>query len=105
MRKTFWVRPDRSQHDALDALTAALKSQKVSLILDADIASFFDEIDHEWMLMFLGYRIAGPRLLGLICKWLQAGVVEDGRRMAATKGAPQGAVIAPATIERATTLG
>ncbi|MGV8920707.1 MAG: hypothetical protein ACOH2R_23460 [Pseudomonas sp.] len=47
------------------------------------------------MLMFLGHRIADRRLLGLICKWLQAGVMEDGRRVAATKGSPQGAVISP----------
>jgi len=47
------------------------------------------------MLMFLGHRIADRRLLGLICKWLQAGVMEDGRRVAATKGTPQGAVISP----------
>ncbi|WP_160321049.1 hypothetical protein [Pseudomonas taeanensis] len=39
--------------------------------------TFFDEIDHEWMLMFLGHRIADRRMLGLICKWLQAGVMED----------------------------
>ena len=45
--------------------------------------------------MFLGHRIADRRLLGLICKWLQAGVMEDGRRVAATKGTPQGAVISP----------
>jgi len=64
-------------------------------ILGADITSFFDEIDHEWMLMFLGHRIADRRLLGLICKWLQAGFIEDGRRVAATKGTPQGAVISP----------
>ncbi|WP_251029428.1 reverse transcriptase domain-containing protein [Pseudomonas fluorescens] len=44
--------------------------------------------------MFLGHRIADRRLLGLICKWLQA-VMEDGRRVAATQGSPQGAVISP----------
>jgi RNA-directed DNA polymerase len=54
---SYGFRPGRSQHDALDALTVALKGQKVSWILDADITSFFDEIDHEWMLMFLGHRI------------------------------------------------
>ncbi len=90
---SYGFRPGRSQHDALDALTVALNSQKVNWILDADITSFFDEIDHEWMLMFLGYRIADRRLLGHICKWLKAGVIEDGRRVAATKGTPQGAVI------------
>lgn len=101
---SYGFRPGRSQHDALDALTVALKGQKVNWILDADITSFFDEIDHEWMLMFLGHRIADRRLLGLICKWLQAGVMKDGRRVAATKGTPQGAERAPATIEQ-TTLG
>ena len=65
---SYGFRPGRSQHDALDALTVALKGRKVNWILDADITSFFDEIDHEWMLMFLGHRIAGRRLLGLICK-------------------------------------
>ncbi len=79
------------RNDALDALRVALKSQKMNWILDADITSFFDEIDDEWVLMFLGHRIADRRLLGLICKWLQAGVLGDGRRVAATKGAPQGA--------------
>ena len=92
---SYGFRPGRSQHDALDVLTVALKGQKVNWILDADITSFFDEIDHEWMLMFLGHRIADRRLLGLICKWLQAGVMEDSRRVAATKGTPQGAVISP----------
>lgn len=81
---SYGFRPGCSQHDALDALTVALKGQKVNWILDAYITSFFDEIDHEWMLMFLGHRIADRRLLGLICKWLQAGVMENGRRVAAT---------------------
>jgi retron-type reverse transcriptase len=40
--------------------------EQLTLLLDADIMSFFDEIDHEWMLMFLGHRIADRRLLGLI---------------------------------------
>lgn len=86
---SYGFRPGRSQHDALDALTVTLKGQKVNWILDADITAFVDEIDHEWMLMFLGHRIADRRLLGLICKWLQAGVMEDSRREAATKGTPQ----------------
>ncbi|MNI62140.1 Group II intron-encoded protein LtrA [compost metagenome] len=68
---SYGFRPGRSQRDALDALdalTVALKGQKVNWILDADITSFFDEIDHEWTLMFLGCWIADRRLLGLICK-------------------------------------
>lgn len=92
---SYGFRQGRSQHQALDALTVGIKSRWVNWILDADIAAFFDEIDHDWMLKFLEHRIADQRLLRLICKWLKAGVIEDGRRVGATKGTPQGAVISP----------
>jgi group II intron reverse transcriptase/maturase len=92
---SYGFRQGRSQHDALDALTVGIKSQSVNWILDADISSFFDEIDHDWMLKFLEHRIADRRMLGLIRKWLKAGVIEDGRRIPALKGTPQGAVISP----------
>lgn len=92
---SYGFRPGRSQHNALDALMVAIKSRRVNWILDADIAAFFDEIDHDWMLKFLEHRIADQRLLRLIGKWLKAGVIEDGRRVGATKGTPQGAVISP----------
>ena len=92
---SYGFRQGRSQHNALDALMVAIKSRRVNWILDADIAAFFDEIDHDWMLKFLEHRIADQRLLRLIRKWLKAGVIEDGRRLGATKGTPQGAVISP----------
>ena len=92
---SYGFRQGRSQHDALDALSVGIKSQNVNWILDADIAAFYDEIDHDWMLKFLEHRIADQRLLRLIRKWLKAGVIENGCRVAATKGTPQGAVISP----------
>jgi len=92
---SYGFRPGRSQHQALDALSVGIKSRGVNWIVDADIAAFFDEIDHDWMLKFLEHRIADQRLLRLIRKWLKAGVIEDGRRVEATKGTPQGAVISP----------
>lgn len=92
---SYGFRPGRSQHQALDALSVGIKSKGVGWIVDADIAAFFDEIDHNWMLKFLEHRIADQRLLRLIRKWLKVGVIEDGRRVAATKGTPQGAVISP----------
>ena len=92
---SYGFRQGRSQHDALDALTVGIKGQNMNWILDADISSFFDEIDHDWMLKFLEHRIADRRMLGLIRKWLKAGVMADGCRVAATKGTPQGAVISP----------
>jgi RNA-directed DNA polymerase len=92
---SYGFRLGRGQHNALDALAVGIKSRKVNWILDADIRSFFDEIDHGWMLRFLEHRIADLRILSLIRKWLEAGVIENGCRTPSTKGTPQGAVISP----------
>lgn len=92
---SYGFRRGRSQHDALDALWNGITTRKVGWILDADITAFFDTIDHAWMLRFLEHRIADRRILRLVSKWLKAGVIEDGRRMASERGTPQGAVISP----------
>lgn len=92
---SYGFRRGRGQHDALDALTTGITSQKVDWILDADIVSFFDELDHEWMMRFLEHRIADKRILRLIRRWLKAGVIENGSRKPSQKGTPQGAVISP----------
>jgi RNA-directed DNA polymerase len=92
---SYGFRPGRGQHNALDALAVGLKSRKVNWIVDADIRSFFDEIDHGWMLRFLEHRIADQRIIRLIRKWLEAGVIEDGKRIPAQRGTPQGAVASP----------
>ena len=92
---SYGFRMNRSQHNALDALAIGIERRKVNWILDADIRSFFDEIDHEWMMRFLEHRISDKRVLRLIRNWLKAGVIEDGKRVAAKRGTPQGAVISP----------
>lgn len=92
---SYGFRPGRGQHDALDALTVGIKSRSVNWIVDADIRSFFDEIDHAWMVRFLEHRIADRRIIRLIRKWLKAGVIEDGKRIPAQRGTPQGAVVSP----------
>ena len=92
---SYGFRPGRSQHDALDALWVGLSQRRVNWVLDADIASFFDTIDHDWMMRFLEHRIADRRLLRLIRKWLKAGTIENAIRTASHVGTPQGAVISP----------
>ena len=92
---SYGFRPGRSQHDALDALWVGLMRKRVSWVLDADIQGFFDTIDHEWLLRFVEHRVADPRVLRLIRKWLRAGVSEDGQWSRTTVGTPQGAVISP----------
>jgi group II intron reverse transcriptase/maturase len=92
---SYGFRPGRSQHMALDALYVAVKRKKVGWILDLDIRSFFDNLSHEWLMRFIEYRIADPRILRLIQKWLKAGVVEDGVWSETEAGTPQGAVASP----------
>src|SRR6478736_5390123 len=72
------ARPGRGTHDALDALCVGIHSRKVSWILDADIQSFFDTVNQEWLIRFVEHRIGDRRIIRLIRKWLKAGVMEDG---------------------------
>ena len=92
---SYGFRPGRSQHQALDALFVGITKRKVNWILDADIRGFFDNISHEWLMKFLEHRVADPRMLRLLKKWLRAGVSEDGEWSPTTVGTPQGAVISP----------
>ena len=64
-------------------------------ILDADISRFFDTVNHEWLIRFVEHRIGDKRIVRLIQKWLKAGVLEDGQKIVASEGTPQGAVISP----------
>lgn len=92
---SYGFRPKRSQHDALDALMVGITTEKVNWVLEVDIRSFFDEVNREWLAKFLEHRIADPRILRLIQKWLKAGVLEDGVVTVGDKGTGQGTVISP----------
>ena len=92
---SYGFRPGRGQHMALDALYVAVKRKKVNWILDLDLKSFFDNISHDKLVQLIEKRIADPRILRLIQKWLKAGVMEDGVWSETEAGTPQGAVISP----------
>ncbi|MDZ4169954.1 MAG: group II intron reverse transcriptase/maturase, partial [Coriobacteriia bacterium] len=92
---SYGFRPQRSPHDALDAIYVAITQRKVSWVLDADIRSFYDTIDHGWLMKFVEHRVGDPRVLRLIGKFLRAGVSEDGQWSKTVAGTPQGAVISP----------
>lgn len=92
---SYGFRKDRSQHNALDAVYVAITQKKVSWVLDADIKGFFDNISHEWLMKFLGHRIADRKTLRLAEQFLKAGVEEDGTWSKTVVGTPQGSVISP----------
>ena len=92
---SYGFRPGRHQHNALDAIWVGIMRRKVSWVLDVDIKGFFDAIDHTWLMRFVEHRIADPRMLALIRKWIRAGVSEDGEWSRTKVGTPQGSVISP----------
>ena len=92
---SYGFRPGRSQHNALDVLSVGLRYGKVNWVLDIDLRSFFDTIDHEWMMKFIEHRIADKRVLRHIKKWLNAGTLENGKISQAQYGTPQGGSLSP----------
>jgi RNA-directed DNA polymerase len=88
-------RPGRSAHRALNNLDRGLMTRGVNWVLDVDIQSFYDSLDHELILRMVAHRIADPRMLRLIRRWLEAGVLEGGEWTAVETGTPQGSGISP----------
>ena len=92
---SYGFRPGRNQHNALDALYTGLLTKRVNWVLDADISGFFDAIDRTWLVKFIEHRIGDRRVVRLIQKWLNAGVLEDGKRTFSDKGTVAGGSISP----------
>jgi group II intron reverse transcriptase/maturase len=92
---SYGFRPARSPHRALDALFIGLRTKRVNWVLDLDIRRYFDCISHEWLVKFVEHRIADRRVVRLIQKWLNAGVLEDGKLMRVEEGTPQGGSASP----------
>jgi RNA-directed DNA polymerase len=76
-------------------LAVGIDRKKVNWVLDADLRDFFTSLDHGWLEKFVEHRIADKRVLRLIRKWINAGVIEDGAWSATEVGASQGASASP----------
>lgn len=87
---SFGFRPGRSAHDALRRLRSYIIGGKVMQIFEADIRSYFDRVNHDWLRNMLRHRIADPVVLRLIDKWLRAGVMDSGLKVLTEEGVPQG---------------
>jgi group II intron reverse transcriptase/maturase len=84
-----------SQHQALSELREKCREVDVAWIVDADVAGFFDNLDHGLMLEIIKRRVNDGGILRLIGKWLNAGVMEGTTLIHPEKGTPQGGVISP----------
>ena len=92
---SYGFRPGRSQHQALEATRSQLMEMHGGWLIEIDVQSFFDEIDHGHLRTIVGQRVRDGVITRLIGKWLKAGVMEGGERRRAKAGSPQGGVISP----------
>jgi RNA-directed DNA polymerase len=91
---SYGFRPGRSAHQAVGDVTASLH-QGGEWIVEIDIQSFFDTASHERLLAAVAEVVADGRILRLVQAFLQAGVMEEGKRRTLVAGTPQGGVLSP----------
>ncbi|ULO08218.1 group II intron reverse transcriptase/maturase [Paenibacillus sp. 19GGS1-52] len=91
---SFGFRPKRSAKQALERIRKAC-NRKGNWVVDVDIQGYFDNINQEKLMKLVQMRINDRRILKLMRKWLQAGVMEEGTVRRSDLGTPQGGVISP----------
>ena len=91
---SYGFRPNRSCHQALAALDDKLRYW-TNWVVDADIKSFFDTVDHEWLMRFLEHDIEDKSFLRYVKRFLKAGIMENGEYYDVDQGVPQGGLISP----------
>lgn len=88
-------RPGRSQHDALDAVGRLICRHSVNYILEADIVGYFDAIVRKQLMEMVERRVQDGSILRLIQKWINVGVIDDGRLLITETGTGQGQITSP----------
>jgi len=92
--RSFGFRPGRSAHQAVEAARAAIETGR-TFVVDVDLDRFFDRVNHDALMARVARRIGDRRILGLIRRYLDAGVMVGGVTLATTEGTPQGSPLSP----------
>ena len=92
---SYGFRPNRNAHQALARLGEIITNENTQWVVEADIKGFFDNVNHDWLIRFLEYRIRDPVFLRIVKRFLKAGVMENGTLMHDDTGTPQGGLVSP----------
>jgi len=92
---SYGFRPERSPHQALETLWREMMSMGGGWVLEIDIRSFFDTLDHRHLQEILRRRVRDGVIVRMVGKWLNAGVLEKGSVTHPGQGTPQGGVVSP----------
>jgi len=93
---SFGYRPGIGAKNAIEELHYQLQYGWFGYVVEADIKGFFDHINHDWLMEMLSQRINDRPFLGLIRKWLKAGILDtDGKVIHPVSGTPQGGIVSP----------
>lgn len=91
---SFGFRPGRSAHDAVLAARAHMAGGR-RFVVDLDLEKFFDRVNHDVLMGRVGRKVGDPRVLRLIRRYLQAGLMLGGLTTARNEGTPQGGPLSP----------
>ena len=95
LRVSYGYRKGRSVVQCVDDIGRCIQKRKISWVLEADIRKFFDRMNHDWLLKFIGHRVTDPRISRLLSRLLRSGILEDGLVSPNEEGAPQGSILSP----------
>jgi group II intron reverse transcriptase/maturase len=95
---SYGFRPKRGCHDAIKALHQYLYRNEVQTVIDVDLASYFDSIDHNILKAILRHKIKDKRFIRYIARMFKAGVLAQGELTISDEGVPQGSIITPLTM-------
>ena len=87
---SYGFRPRRDCHMAIQRAVKDIQSHKTSYIVEADIRSFFDTVDHDWLIKMLEHDIADRKFIAIVKRFLEAGIMENGKYLDRERGTPQG---------------
>ena len=91
----YGFRPNKGCHSALKSLNKIIENGKVSYVVDADIKGYFDHIDNKWLVKCVEQHIKDQRIIRMIKRFLNAGIIENSKRIENMEGTPQGSILSP----------